>query len=523
MTSPTSDIAALLDGSYGLIRAGRLDEARDLLLRAVELAPGDPVPLQRLANVTARQGDWGASRVWLEKLIALRPGNAATQARLGLVCHFQGKLRDAASAYEEALALDPQQADALAGLGRIAIVHGSAQDAQVLFERTLAAQPGHPDATAGLAGLHENRGDAAEALALLEPLIAQGVTNAELVRIFAGASRQLNDPQPAVRLVRELLQRQLPQAERSALLFTLAGLHDSAGLWKEAFQAADEANRLLPEAFAPEKFRRRVDRLLEAFAEGPSTEAAASQSNAPMVFIVGVPRSGTTLVEQILGQHSSVHAVGEHSRLESMAVRLQQSAGRPWELALDDCTPDQLEAMADRYLAPLDEIPDSAAVVTDKMPVNFLYLGLAARVFPRAKVIWCRRDPLDVGLSCFMQAFGGRGVEFASDLAHIGRYIRQSDRLMEHWRDVLELPVYELQYEKMVQDPQTSVAQLLEFLGLEWDDQCLRFHESRRFVDSPSYAQVRKPINSKGVGRYRHYEQFLEPLKEALASASEAD
>ncbi|MGI9264491.1 MAG: tetratricopeptide repeat-containing sulfotransferase family protein [Gammaproteobacteria bacterium] len=523
MPAPKSEVAMLLANARDLIRSGRLDEARLDLLQASELAPEDPMPLQRLANVSLRQGDWRGARQWLERLSSLCPKDATVHTRLGLVCHLQGKLTDAEAAYKRALALDARSGDALAGLGRVAMVRGSVPDAHALFERALSIEPGHADATTGLAGLLENRGDADEALSLLKPLIEKGVVNSELVRIFAGASRQLDDTVPAVRLIDTLLKNRLPDSERAALLFILAGLRDASGMTDEAFQAADEANRLLPGRFDPGDFKDHADKLITAFPAGVAAGLGDGASTAPMVFVVGIPRSGTTLAEQILAQHPAVLAVGEHSRLEKMADNLEALSGHPWEQAIGDDASTHIGALAESYLAPLGEIPDSIRVVTDKMPVNFLYLPLVARVFPRAKVIWCRRDPLDVGLSCYLQAFGGRGVEFANDLNHIGHYIRQSDRLMRHWCNTLGLPVYELQYEKMVTDPESGTREMLGFLDLEWDDRCLRFHESKRYVGSPSYAQVRKPISAAAVGKSAPYEKHLAPLRRSLTATPGTD
>jgi len=523
MPEERPDIATLLAKAHDLLRAGRLADAGQHLLQASELAPQDPLPLQRLTNVALRQGDWDAASKWLQRLASLCPEDATTHLRLGLVCHLQGKLADAEAAYKRALAIDPELSDALAGLGRTAILRGSGSDAESLFERALNSEPGHADATAGLAGLLENRGDAKQALGLLQPLIEQGMVNSELARIYAGACRQLDNPEPAVHLIEELLQKRLADSERAQLLFVLAGLCDATGRTDEAFRAADEANRLRPGGFDVQSFRNHIEQLTTTFPAGVPAVCDENTSNTPMVFIVGVPRSGTTLVEQILAQHPAVLAAGEHSRLEKMAARLEQHSGRPWTLALGDCRPEQVREMEDRYLEPVGEIPESIRIVTDKMPVNFLYLPMAARVLPNSKVIWCRRNPMDTGLSCYMQAFGGRGVEFASDLAHIGHYIRQSDQLMTHWRRTLGLPVYELHYEELVNDPESGARKMLRFLDLEWDDKCLQFHESRRYVGSPSYAQVRKPISTAAVGKSAPYEKHLTPLKQALAATPESD
>lgn len=521
MSAESSSVLRLLETARSHIRDGRLQEAWNALTRARELAPADPEPLRRMIGVAVRLGDLEAARSCVEALISLLPTDAGAYVRLGIVCVLQGRLRDAEAAYRAALDLDGNMAEALSGLGRIALAQGQADGARAFFERALKADPRHPDATAGLALLFENTGDPRRAVELLAPLASSGSANAEVARILAGAARQLGDPGPALNLVTALLQRSPAPAERAELLFSLAGLQDFAGRHDEAFRAAAEANRLIGGRFDTDAFLRRIDRAVHS--RWHSAVADHDHADTPMVFVVGVPRSGTTLVEQILAQHPAVLAVGEHSRIEDMALRLEQSTGQSWEEAVGACTASQLAAMADRYLAPLGRIPPEIRVVTDKMPVNFLYLGLIARVFPAARVIWCRRNPLDVGISCYLQAFGGRGVEFANDLAHIGLYIRESHRLMAHWRQVLELPIHELGYENLVADPAGEVSRLLDALGLGWEDRCLRFHESRRFVGTPSYAQVRRPVHGGAVGRHEHYRGYLGSLEEALRGSGDAD
>jgi hypothetical protein len=252
----------------------------------------------------------------------------------------------------------------------------------------------------------------------------------------------------------------------------------------------------------------------ERLAELPRADNRSEQP----VFIVGMPRSGTSLVEQILSCHRGVHAAGElrdvGKLVASLGLRFQGE---------DDVLPGldsgSLNAAAGRHLERLRGLGGNAKRLTDKMPYNFLHLGLISLLFPRARVIHCLRDPIDTCLSCYFQNFA-TGNFFSFDLGNAGLYYRQYERLMAHWRTVLDKPILEVRYEEHVAEPEKVCREMLDFLDLDWDPACLRFHESRRFTNTASRDQVRKPIYTSSSGRWQRYERHLGPLLEALAEAA---
>jgi hypothetical protein len=181
-----------------------------------------------------------------------------------------------------------------------------------------------------------------------------------------------------------------------------------------------------------------------------------------------------------------------------------------------------LHRLADDYLETAHIDRETCLRLTDKLPANFLNLGLIQLLFPRARVVYCRRNPLDTGLSCFQQNFRSKGMDFARDLAHIGVQQQACWRLMDHWMDTLALPIQAVDYEQFVEEPEIGARALVKFLGLEWDPACLDFHLSERIVKTASYEQVRKPIYTSSVGRWRPYEPWLEPLRAALSAPWES-
>ncbi len=230
-------------------------------------------------------------------------------------------------------------------------------------------------------------------------------------------------------------------------------------------------------------------------------------------------RSGTTLAEQILASHPQIHGAGELDTLGRLAGSLPRRLATqiPYPECVAHLDAATARAVAADYLEVLKQHGGAAERVVDKMPLNFLGLGLIATLLPRARIVHCRRDPMDTCLSCFFRDFT-TSFTFKYDLRDLGLYYREYERLMAHWRRVLPLPIFELQYEELTAAPEAVSRRLVAFCGLDWDERCLRFHETERPVRTASTAQVRQPMYQSAVGRWRRYEKHLGPLMAALAT-----
>jgi hypothetical protein len=312
--------------------------------------------------------------------------------------------------------------------------------------------------------------------------------------------------------------------ERSLFCFTLAGEHARAGHTDEAFAAYRQAYELRRgllqdrgQAFDAARHRAYVDRLIAAFDPAYFRRAAGWGSDSELpVFVVGMPRSGSTLVEQILASHPQVFGAGELGELPRLTARLAKAAGSadPQRTPLplpDEATARQLAAA---LLGQLTRLGGGATRVVAKTLENFLLLGVIATLFPRARVIHCRRDPLDVALSCYFQNF--QSLDFTWSLDDIAAYYREYERLMAHWHRVLPLPIHEVCYEDLVRRQEEVSRALLAHCGLDWDERCLAFFENRRAVRTASTLQVRKPISTQSIGRWQRYRAHLGPLLSAL-------
>jgi hypothetical protein len=295
---------------------------------------------------------------------------------------------------------------------------------------------------------------------------------------------------------------------------------DDADRFDEAFARYAQANNLFREwrAQAGERFdhdalRCRIETAVETFTPDFFSRKRGWGNNSELpVFIVGMPRSGTTLVEQICASHPAVFGAGELPDITRLWVALARGGAAP----ADGWQRHRIAQAADAYLEHLRLLGPSAMRVTDKMPGNVYHLGLIAVLFPRARIILCRRDPRDTCLSCYFQWFPSSRLLYTYNLADCARQYLQTERLVAHWRNVLPLPMLEMQYEELVADQETQSRRLIDFLGLPWDPACLEFHKTRRTVTTASVWQVRQPMYSRSVGRWRNYEKHLRPLLDVL-------
>jgi hypothetical protein len=327
-----------------------------------------------------------------------------------------------------------------------------------------------------------------------------------------------NLPQEYLAAQRRLLEEiELPDAQRLFLHFGLAQVLDARGEYARAAEHLDRGNALqLSECrkygreYDPKEHEALVARIIEVSTPEffDRVRGFGLESELP-VFVVGLPRSGTTLIEQILAAHSRVFAAGEIA-LASDTLAALGGPGGDFIEGMGRLDRPTAHRLASRHLERLRALSPAALRIVDKMPENYLLLGLLASLFPRAKLIHCRRDLRDVAVSCWMTRF--EKVRWANDRQHIATRFREYQRLMEHWRKVLPVPLLEVDYEETVADLEGVARKLVAYCGLAWEPGCLEFHRATRAVRTASAAQVRWPVFRTSVGRWKHYQQALAPL-----------
>jgi tetratricopeptide (TPR) repeat protein len=395
------------------------------------------------------------------------------------------------------------------------------------FEPALAAYnraatlpgPAQMDAIANRGALFMEFGRKDEAVKALEEA-AKTFPNAPGILFSQTDLRRLVAGDPLIAQMQALLAREgISLADRATLHFGLGKAFLDIGDSEQAFDHYNEGNRLKRSTFAydADANERWMASIAEVFS--PALLAAkadmGARSDLP-VFVVGMPRSGTTLVEQILASHPMIHGAGELKRLQTLVDGI---AGFP--VSVPNMTAEQLRGLGDAYLGFVKPLAAGRRHVVDKMPSNFLHAGLIRLVLPDARIIHCRRDPVDTCLSCYTKLFAGEQA-FTYNQTELGRFHRAYLRLMAHWRASLPASHFlEVDYEAVVEDVEREARRMLDFLGLPWNDTVLRFHETQRPVRTASVNQVRQPIYRTSAGRWRKHEAYLQRLLAALNAPPE--
>lgn len=502
---------------------GRREEAIECLRSALRLYPNDAPIWNSLGLVLNDAGRLVDAEQCFARAVSLNPGLAEAYNNLAVVQETQGKFTLAEKNYRQAISLAPRDAAVRNHLGYLLADDGRYEEAMREFEQVLAEVPGDAMAVAGKAHVLEKQGKRQEAYDWLRPLIDGGSRNVNAIKIFGVVCLRLEREREAIApLECALRDSTLSHSAVSALNFVLGDLYDQLRDTDRAFMHYRKANEAAPHTFDAVAHAQHVDRIIGAFSfEAMRTLPRADNRDERPVFIVGMPRSGTSLVEQILSCHPQVHAAGELRDLGDLAASLPRVLGaqESYLQVVSMLTREAANQLAETYLSRLTGFSAGASRVTDKMPHNFMRLGLIELLFPGARVIHVARNPLDTCLSLYCLSFNPLH-SYTNDLEHLGKYYQQYERLMAHWERTLSIPMLTLRYEDLVDDPEGKTRSVLEFCGLPWNDRCLAFHESGRHVKTPSYDQVRRPIYRSSVGRWKHYEKFLGPLISTLGPRS---
>ena len=471
------------------------------------------------ARQACNAGDAPGAERLCQALLRDNAGDAQALHLLGIIAASRQDYPAATQHFSRAAAIDARNAQFHKDLARVHALSGRYVDAVASLEGALKLQPGDERALTDLADVLERSGQFPRAQALLDPFMQAGGVSDDMAPILMRLLDHAGQTQQAIDLARQRLAAATSRDERERrfLLQLLGRLLDKAGDYRGAFDAFAAAKQTERHRFVPGDYAREIDALIEAFSpEVMAKLPRASQRSEVPVFIACMPRSGSTLVEQIIHAHPKAHGGGETPLLHQLVVGLANEPGHvpyPQRVAtLDAAT---LDRLAGTYLREVVASAPKALRITNKHLLNYIHLGMVALLFPGARVIHIRRHPLDNALACFMTSLSPQLMPWARDLQHIGFAWQQYERLMAHWRATLGLNLLEVQYEDLVNDTEPQIRRIIDFCGLEWDERCLRFWEADRVVLTPSYDQVRRPIFRSALDRWKRYEEFLGPLKEA--------
>ncbi len=312
---------------------------------------------------------------------------------------------------------------------------------------------------------------------------------------------------------------------RAAMLFVIGELHTKVGEYDRAYEICTEANEIAKEQFEAEKHRAGTDRVIAAWT--PETIGSLdkpTRKSDPFVFIVGMPRSGTSLVEQIIASHPAAHGCGELDYINHLAGQFSKDGGGWSYLSqIDRLTKNNLDKAAGLYIDMVSKLAPGASRITDKMPINQMHLGLINAILPNAKIVHCVRDPRDTFVSCYFHHFLGKGNAFTYNPTDFASCFTDYWRLMKHWKEVLDIEILDVVYEDVIADQEGQSRRLIDFIGLDWNEKCLDFHKTKRTTKTLSAEQVNKPIYKSSIARWKKHEKHLGPLLAGLPEDSLRD
>jgi Flp pilus assembly protein TadD len=492
--------------------AGRFAEAHQHMARALPALIGSAELHRHLGLCLQLLGRNEEAIAAYRHSLKLQP-DAGAFYNLGMVLHQSGRLDEALAAFGQAIELRPDYAEAHNARG-IALRHaGRHNDAMTAYRRAAVLRPGfaEPHLNAGIA-LQED-GHTAEALAAMRRALAANPAHAHAWYQLSGLKTFVpNDPDIASLLA---LQNQPERHanDRSELAFALAKAMMDIGDTDAAFASLDHANRLKRSSFVYDVADDVAEMARFAQVFGPDImqrfAGAGAASDVP-IFILGMPRSGTTLIEQILASHPDVEGGGERPILQNVILDSLLHGAAP--VSDNPRFGGVLREMGQAYLSEVARTGRGKSRITDKSMGNFRFAGPIHLMLPGARMIHCRRDPVDTCFSCFTKSFVS-GLRFTYDLVELGAYYRAYDALMAHWRAVLPAECFlEISYESLVANLEGETRRLVAFCGLPWDGACLDFHRTRRVVQTASVNQVRQPIHAKSINRWQPYANHLAPL-----------
>jgi len=493
--------------------------ARAAYLEAVRLDPNLVVAHAHLGMLLQQEGQHSEALPWLKQAVELEPTSISAWTALAEAYLELEDFAVAIPCWERVLELDANRADAHRSLGWALQEEGRLDEAMVRYRLAQLLEPQVPVSYLNQGGLHEERGELVEAETAFREALRVQPTFAPAHARLATLLRGKLPYEDQAALEARLADDGLAKGPRARLLFGYAHVQDAKGDYVGAASSLAEANALSAEvnadsrAYAPADHEKFVQRMCDSF--DAALFARLSSGGLPTgrpVFVLGLPRSGTTLIEQILASHAQVYGAGELRYARQSFERLPALLGRagPPIACLSDLDAATLRQMAEQHDERLRQLNSDSPRIVDKMPDNYLYLGLLAAMFPQAVFIHCRRDLRDVAVSCWMTDF--RSIRWANHLENIAHRFTQYHRVMAHWRQVLPVRLHEVAYEETVTDLEGVARRLVAACGLDWDPACLEFHRTLRPIRTASVVQVRQPVYQRSVARWKNYQPYLADL-----------
>ena len=538
-----------------LQKQGRLEEAVQVYHRALEISPDDASTHNNLGNALKQQGRLERAIQAYHRATEINPDYVKAYNNLGLALQKQGELEEAVQAYHRALEISSNDANIYNNLGNVLQEQGKLELSIQAYRFATEINPNYPQAYNNLGNIFRQQDRSEEAIQAYQQAIGIDAGYAEAHGNLGNLLRELGRLEPAIQAYRKVLSinpdtvathymlaktkehgsydhevcameallenPSITNLEKVDLYFALGKAFEDLTMYERAFNFFSIGNKTIRGTIEydisqdEDFFKRLMNTFSKPFLDRHS--GCGFDDDTP-IFILGMPRSGTSLVEQILSSHNKVYGAGElYDLQQAILTSNPKIAYHRFPDHLDQLDWNEFAQFGINYVKRLREYSHHAYHITDKIPANFLYIGMIKLILPNARVIHCQRNPIDTCLSCFKNRFA-LGHRFSYNLQELGKYYQLYKQLMSHWNDVLPDYIFHFQYEDLIADQEKQTRLLLEYCGLEWEESCLLFHQTERLVRTMSSLQVRRPLYSDSVGLWRKYEGQLQPLISMLTA-----
>ena len=511
---------AMANLGNALLQAGNPAEAIDRYRAALTIEPSMFDARRNLASALLAQNEANEALSEIKQAAEMAPQSLEVQVTLGNILQETGHVDEAIACFEGILRVRSDLAPIHVSLGSSLRKAGSRDDAIASFEKAIELAPDYAEAHHKLGTVYRDLGDKEKAATALRKALSIDSGHAKAWFSLANLSKNSLSEDEVASMTALLDSTDLDDDQRTHLESALGKIREDREEHAEAMRHYMASNKLRRTSLvcSIDDDRQAFENLKAVFdAEFfERWSGVGSESSAP-IFIVGMPRSGTSLAEQVLASHPQVHGGGElMALLRAASSRFTLAEGFDYSASIAAASAEDFEHIAGHYLKAIADLGDDAPHVTDKLPANFLNVGLISIVFPKATVIHCSRDPRDTCFSIFKHLFGASGHNYAYDLEELGAYYNLYSDMMAHWRTVVPISLHELRYEEMIRNQEETTKALLEACGLPWDPACLEFHNTARPVATISADQVRRPIYSSSIGLWQQHEDALAPLLRVL-------
>jgi len=515
--------SALINMGWDLEDLGEIEAAIDAYKQALSINHKQVAVHANLGSILRDIRRMDEALYHYQEAVKLRPDIAQLHDNLGVAHSACGNPDSALDCHKKALQLDPNVPEVHYNLANALCDKADLQVALAHYREAIRLRPGFIEAVYGEFSVLMKQGDQDGALKCIEPYATLRSKSCEIAVAFSQLAQNKEQKSRSIDELKSMLEQGSTSVDESRKIhFQLGYMCDAVGLFDEAFEHYQQGNVLKGQSYDRAAYQQNIDRIISTINSNSYSELPQADNTSELpVFIVGMPRVGKTLAEQILSSHPQVTGAGELSDIEQISRYIEKQTGKQYPLSLECINESQLSALAAEYLAKRQQemLPGSLRVV-DTMPNNIHYLGLIFKLFPKARVIHCLRDPVDTCLECYFKDFRWL-YQYAYDLEDLGSRYSNYRRLAQHWQKT-GLPVLELHYEDLVNKPEETSRNLVDYLGLEWDPQCLQFHISGN-PRTTRNQEFFEPINSDAVGRWHNYRQHLQPLLGVLKGVVEID